>query len=354
MAEISYPFSADSAGGGQQMMSQAQWQYMSRMFSKDRVDYKLTNTNLNGSSIPFAASVATNTSVNIKAGRAFVGGFYYTLSTTQTVTIASNTGTLPRMDLIVIRADLATGSVNLAVVKGQAAATPKAPAVTRSYGGKWEMPLHQVNVPANSGSISLMNVMPFDTTEHVAVPWNAAYAGPMMENGTFLIDMDNNNTDYQTEYFQGRDGFVVTRDFSRTRSYTPSMVGIGNPATRIGRWRWIAPNTVWFSVYIASTSSSDLKISKGGWTCGVTLPQPASGKTGQIFAGHLDNNGSGSTTALPNFMSITAKVNRGGDTSTMWLYYPNPKTTTGGLDGLILFPRKGFLTISGVYESNKL
>ncbi|MEV5883087.1 hypothetical protein AB0L74_10270 [Streptomyces sp. NPDC052020] len=355
MAEISYPFSADSAGGGQQMMSQTQWQYMARAFGKDRVDFRLTATSIDGGQIPFRATITSGTTVNIAPGRAFVGGFYYTLTATQAVTITSNTSTLPRIDLIVLRADLGTGSVNLAVVKGQAAATPKPPALTRAYGGRWEMPLHQVTVPAASGALSLVNVMPFDTVEHVAIPWNAPYAGALLENGTFVMDMDSNNNDWQTEYFVGRDGFVPTRDFSKARTYTPSMVGIGNPATRQGRWRWIAPNAVWFSVYIASTSSSDLKLNKGNWTCGVTLPVPANAATGQIFTGHLDNNGDGHSTELPNFMSITAKVNRGNPTSTMYLYYPNKNySTNSGLDGLPLFPRKGYLTISGVYEAAKL
>jgi hypothetical protein len=112
---------------------------------------------------------------------------------------------------------------------------------------------------------------------------------------------------------------------------------------------------VWFSVHIASTSTSDLKIASTGWTYGVTLPVPANGATGQVFQGHMDNNGGGASPNLPNFVDIVAKTNRGGSTSTMYLYMPSANYTPDtGLDGITYFPRKGYITISGIYESNLL
>ncbi|MFB7027186.1 MULTISPECIES: hypothetical protein [unclassified Streptomyces] len=353
MAELSYPFNADNANGGSQIVSQAQWQSMARMWGGDRVDFQLTATSYGNTSLPFNATIVNGRTVQVSPGKAWVGGFYYTLTATQSVTIAANATTKARKDLIVLQADLSKSAVNLTVLTGTASATPVPPALRRQVGGLWEMPLYEVDAAANNGAITVSNRMPFDMPERVAFPWNAAPGASLLPRGAFSYDMDNNGGDIQTEAFNGRDGYVVTRHLGKSRTYTPNLVNIGNPATRMGRWRYIAPNMVWFSIYIASTSTADLKLSGNNWTYGVTLPVPANGSTGQVFPGHMTNNAAGASPSLPNFVDITAKVHRGGSQSTLWLYYPNRHYADNeGLDGLDLFPRKGSLTISGVYESN--
>ncbi|MEV5913375.1 hypothetical protein AB0M00_31345 [Streptomyces chartreusis] len=355
MAEISYPFNADNANGGSQIVSQAQWQSMARMWGGDRVDFQLTATSYGTTSLPFNASIVNGRTVQINAGKAWVGGFYYTLTSTLSVTVPNNSTTKPRKDLIVLQADMAKSAVNIVLVTGTAAATPVVPQPRRQVGGIWEMPLYEVDCAANNASISISGRMPFDVPGRAAYPWNTDTSAELLPRGSFVYDMDNNGGDTQKEAFKGRDGYVVTRHLGKSRTYTPSMVGIANPATRTGRWRWIAPNMVWFSLYIASTSTSDLKVSGDNWTYGVTLPVPANGSTGQVFSGLIDNNGTGASPNLPNFVDITAKTNRGGSTSTMNLYMPNANYTADtGLDGIQYFPRKGFLTISGIYEADQL
>ncbi|MGW1673296.1 hypothetical protein [Streptomyces sp. NPDC002324] len=352
MAEISYPFNEANANGGSQIVSQAQWQVMANMWGGDRVDFQLTASTYGNTSLPFNATIVNGRTVQISPGKAWVGGFYYSLTAQQSVTIPNNSTTKPRKDLIVLQADMAKSAVNLAIVTGTAAATPVAPTPRRQAGGLWEMPLYEVDAAANNASITISGRMPFNMPSRVAFPWNAQPSAALLPRGAFVYDMDNNGGDTQFEAFNGRDGYVVTRHFGKSKTYTPSMVNIGNPATRTGRWRWIAPNMVWFSVYIASTSTSDLKVTGDNWTYGVTLPVPANGATGQVFQGHMDNNGTGASPNLPNFVDITAKTNRGASTSTMFLYIPNPDYKPGwGLDGISYFPRKGFLTISGVYEA---
>jgi hypothetical protein len=351
--EISYPFAADSAGGGAQMVSQAQWQYLARIFGKDRVDFRLEQTSIDSFSLPFTAAVATNTSVTVSPGRALVGGFYYQLTATATVTIAANTGATGRTDLIVLRANMSTSSVNLAVVQGQPAASPKAPALTRTYGGVWEMPLHQVTVPANSAALSVVPIMPFDAPEHMAVPWNATSATSYQANGSFLIDMDSNNTDTQSEYWIGRDGNVVSRDLSKPRQYTPSLVNVNvdlPSANKVGRWRWIAPGMVYFSVYLNNDWEDTGPTRTGNSTVAVTLPTPATGTTGQVVKGVLRNpNYNG---GLPNVVEIHGEISQGSSGQTvMYLLYPNPTTTSEGLDGLRAIPPLSNVKISGVYEA---
>ena len=351
--EVSYPFAADSAGGGSQMVSQAQWQYLARTFAKDRVDFRLDQTSIDAFSLPFQASVTNGTTVTLQPGRALVGGFYYQLTAASTVTIAANSGSTGRIDLIVLRANMSTSSVNLAVVQGQPAATPKAPTLTKTYGGIWEMPLHQVTVPANSGALSLVPVMPFDGHETVAVPWNAVQAAAYRTNGSFLIDMDSNNTDTQSEYWVGRDGNVISRDLSKSRGYTPSLVNVDNDlpsANKTGRWRWIAPGMVYFSAYFVNDWEDGAPTRTGSNTVGFTLPTPASGATGQVVKGILRNpNYNG---GLPNIIEIHAEIGQSGSAqSTATLLYPNPTNTSEGLDGLRAIPPLSNLKISGVYEA---
>jgi hypothetical protein len=352
--EISYPFSADSAGGGSQMMSQLQWQYMARQFGKDRVDFRLTSTSLASSDLPFYAQVVNGTTVSIAPGRALVGGFFYQLTATQTLTIAANTGATGRIDLIVLRADLTAGAVNLKVVQGQPAASPKVPTLTKSYGGVWEMPLHQVIVPANSGALSLVNVMPFDFPEHFAAPWNVAQAAALQQVGTFAVDMDNNNTDTQTEYFVGRDGFVATRDLGKPRTYTPSLVNITGDvptANKIGRWRWISPGVVYFSAVVINDYEDTGPVRTGSSVIGLTLPVPASGGTGQVLNGVLSNPYYGG--GLPNLVEIHGLTAKSSSAQTVIsLYYPNASNLSEGMDGLRAIPPRSKLTISGVYEAS--
>ncbi|MGJ3559641.1 hypothetical protein ACR6C2_16850 [Streptomyces sp. INA 01156] len=141
--------------------------------------------------------------------------------------------------------------MNLAVKQGQAATNPKAPELTKEYGGVWEMPLYLVNVQANGGALSTTNVGPYDMAESVAVPWNIAHACPLQQNGTFVYDMDNNGTGGQTEYFRGRDGFVMSRHLGQSQSYRPNTLNAKSSLAadnRTGRWRYIAPGIVYFSL----------------------------------------------------------------------------------------------------------
>ncbi|MEU6765908.1 hypothetical protein ABZ916_25750 [Streptomyces sp. NPDC046853] len=353
MAEISFPFSADSAGGGQQMINQNQWQRISRMQGQDHIDYQLTAASLASNTLPFYATVVNNTTVRIKAGDAKVGGFYYQLTADQTVTIASNTGTTARIDLIVLRADLSAGSVNLKVKQGQPAATPVAPGLTRTPGGIWEMPLHQVTVPEKSGTLSTINVGPFDMAAPVAVPWNVPTAGPLQPVGTFVYDMDNNNTGGQNEYFVGQDAFVLTRSLGRSLKYTPNTFN-GNytlPAeNRFGRWRRIAPNTVLFSMTFIMYEDRGITASGSNWYIGATLPYPANNEVRQVLSGFVQNPGANG--GAPNAMSVTAHTQPGSNNLTLWR--PSYTNVAAGLDGLKSIPAGATLYISGTYETNEL
>jgi hypothetical protein len=353
MAEISYPFAADSSGGGTKMVSQAQWQLMAKMMGGDRVDFQLTSTNYAGNALPFWATIS-NGQVSIQPGNAFVGGFYYQLTSSIALNITPNTGAVPRTDLVVIRADLAAGSVNLAIVTGQPAPSPVTPAPTKTPNGRWEMPLYTLSVPANNGTVTATSIISYQVPGNVAVPWNASVTAPLLPVGTTFIDMDSNTNDVQTEWFRGRDASLEVRDYGKSRLYTPTVANAKSQtpvgqATRTGRWRWIAPNTVFFSVNIYTVSEIDIASTE--WHMGITLPVPACGKTGQIVSGHIYNgkmNG-----GLPNIIHVLGEIPSGGASSVLYLDYPSPNSTAAGYDGLGKLPAASELIISGVYEANK-
>ncbi|MFI9202637.1 hypothetical protein [Streptomyces sp. NPDC053048] len=351
MAEISYPFNADNANGGSAVVGQAQWQQMATMWGGDRVDFQLTGTS---GQLPFDARIVNGRSVEVTPGKAWVGGFYYQLTAAMSVTIAPNPTDRARRDLIVLQADIAKSSVNLAVLPGTPSATPVAPQPRRQPGGLWEMPLYEVHAAARDASIALDSRAPFNVPTPVAYPWNVTESAKLLPSGSFIYDMDTNGDDSQYEGWVGRDGYVITRHFGKSKTYTPSLVGGTNVATRQGRWRWIAPNVVWFSAYLENTASTDAKVSNGEWAYRLTLPVPANGRTGQVFTGHIDNNSSGGAASLPNFIHVVGKTNRGSTATQMYLFSPSTSSVASGMDGLGVIPRRGYLTISGVYEAAEL
>lgn len=355
MAELSYPFNADNANGGSQIVSQAQWQAMARMWTSDRVDFQLTATSYAPTALPFNATIVNGRTVQLGSGKAWVGGFYYTLTSTHSVTIANNSTIQPRKDLIVLQADMAKSAVNLAVLTGVAAASPIPPTLRRQVGGIWEMPLYEVDAPANNGPIALYDRMPFDIPGRVAYPWNAAPGAAMLPRGTFAIDMDNNASDTQTEYFIGRSGTTVTRDLGKSRPWTPGFVNaVSNVplVNRIGRWRWIAPGTVYFSASIeCDWPDRGVVLQSGKTQLGLTIPVPASGVTGQVLKGYIRNpNNNG---GLPNLVDITATILKSTtDQTVAYLNYPNTTSAAEGMDYLRTLPSMATLNVSGVYEAS--
>lgn len=323
-------------------MSQTQWQQMALMWRPDAVD-----ANASSSTLPFSATV-NGRAVEIRPGRAWVGGFYYQLTSALTLTIPSNSQVFGRKDLIVVQADMTKSSLNLAVVAGTSAPAPAAPRPRRQAGALWEMPLYEVDVPAKDGPVTLSFRFPCTTPPSVAFPWDAEASTALLPPGSMTLDMDANENGSQGEYFNGRDGLIATRTLGRSASYTP---GIANALVlpekyRTGRWRWIAPNTVFFSARIENPYPVAFQARQS--FLGITLPVPANNGTGQVLHGLLDNDAARDP-ALPNFVALTGRINPGA--SSVFFFYPSPTGTANGLDALVLFPRRGVLTISGTYEA---
>lgn len=351
MAEISYPFSADNVTtGATKAVSELDWQAMASMWGGDRVSHLLPHGNAPVSSVPFQPTVLSVTSVRIAPGRAWLGGFHYELTANQTVSLDPNSLNTGRIDLIVVRLDMSKPGANLAVRKGTNSATPVVPQPVRQAGAIWELPLVQVNVPANGGTITTSTRAPMMMPPSVGYPWNARDSLALTPAGTFGYDLDSNTDWSQNEMFHGRDGLVVTRTLGSSMEYTPELANGGGVAEKLGRWRWIAPGMVWVSIRLHNTSTTtDAKISGTNPAYGVSLPVPASGATGQTMHGMFEQ--PTAQGGLPNYTDLHGRIPKGGSTSSMIILYPNPANSAAGLDGLKIIPRRSAITFSGVYEA---
>lgn len=348
MPEKSYPFSDDSAGGGGKLVSQTQWQAMSHLWAIDCIDFSMVNSTYTAADMPLNVTLS-GSNVVVSPGSAWVGGFYYKLDTTLTIPAPTNTGSNPRTDLVVLRANLATGSVNIAIVTGQAAASPTEPAVTKTLGGIWEMPLMAITLAANNGTKTLGSRRAFRTPGTVQVPFSRPAVSLSLTPGTFTLDMDSNTSGGLEEGFRSYTGDMITRSLGPRQPYTPDLFTVTNKpveANRIGYWRYIAPGTVQFSVNIINTSSTAVT-STSGWFMGITLPVTPSLYCPTVVQGVLTNNEA--RDGLPNLVNIVGQTS---GTSGLALYYPNPTYLAEGLDGLTKIPGKSTLNISGVYETN--
>ncbi|NEB42548.1 hypothetical protein [Streptomyces sp. SID14515] len=355
MAEISYPFNADNATtGATKAVSEVQWQNMAHLWGGDRIDRSLSGQ-ASAAALPFSGKVVNVSTVQIGPGKAWVGGFYYELTSALNLTVAANTANTPRKDLVVIRADMSKPSVNLAVRKGTNAATPLEPAPVRQAGGVWEMPLYEISLPANGGLPVLASRGPYNIPDPVAFPWNTAPSAALMPKNTFAYDMDSNGPEEIAEYFNYSDKPRITRQLGPTRKYTPNLVNATalqqGLAVREGRYRWIGPSTVWFSMRIFARTI-DIKHSEASWYLGVSLPVAASAAVGQTFHGIVQNTGPrGPASGMPNYFQLTGWTPLGKATTTLILLYPNHKNLAAGLDGLPMLPGGSSLVISGVYEA---
>ncbi|MET9816867.1 hypothetical protein [Streptomyces sp. NPDC006355] len=326
-----------------------EWQNMAHLWASDRIDFQLTqNSTYAPTDLPFhTALVGAN--LVVQAGAAWVGGFYYRNDAPFSLPAPTNGSAMPRIDLVVLRADFASGAVNLALKTGLPAMHPVEPAVQRIVGGVWEMPIWAFELKANNGARTLLDRRRFDGPGHIWTPQNGADIGNSIPPGNFVVNMDAYNAGYQYEGFRGRDGFAITRHLGKRWEYTPNLftvTGLPPAANRKGYWRYIAPGTVQFSLEINNTSTKEVRTTTT--IIGFTLPVPASKTAPASFSGFLDNPEVRSE--MPNFVDIPARSTGG---SNAYLYYQNTTTLKQGLDGLRVIPGKSSLSVSGVYETNE-
>lgn len=97
--------------------------------------------------------------VQIAAGFAFVRGHVVDSTSSETRTLAASEAN-PRIDRVVLRLDPTANTINIVVLKGTAATSPVAPALTQTTTGIYDVPLARIAVPANA-----LNIVTADITD---------------------------------------------------------------------------------------------------------------------------------------------------------------------------------------------
>jgi hypothetical protein len=137
MAQTYFPF--DSGSGGS--VTELQWSKMARHWIANGVLQKTLNELQ-----VFADS--SGMQVKVKSGSAWIEGHFYESDAEETLPIAPADLSNPRVDRVIVRLDWAANLIELAVLQGIPAVTPKAPALTQNT-SRWEIGLAQVTVGAN-------------------------------------------------------------------------------------------------------------------------------------------------------------------------------------------------------------
>jgi hypothetical protein len=131
--------------------AQAQWyRYAPTWGPSGVIDSPTASASAGGLGLSFSGLTPT-----LAIGRAWVRGAGYEISgtaKTMTAVPANANATLSRRDRIVLRRDLAAGTVTLVLIQGTPLASPTPPALTQVETGQWDMPLFSFLVPPASGS----------------------------------------------------------------------------------------------------------------------------------------------------------------------------------------------------------
>lgn len=103
------------------------------------------------------ATPGNGLAVSVAAGSAWINGYRYENTDDLNLPLTTANGSNPRIDRIVVRLSQVSRSIQLAIVDGTPAATPSAPALTRTS-DVYELGIADVLIPAAATSIATNNI----------------------------------------------------------------------------------------------------------------------------------------------------------------------------------------------------
>lgn len=101
---------------------------------------------------------AIGLAVSVAAGSAWINGYHYENTDALNMPLATADGSDPRIDRVVVRLSQISRSIQIAIVSGTPAATPVAPALTRTS-DIYELGIADVLVPTAATSIIANNII---------------------------------------------------------------------------------------------------------------------------------------------------------------------------------------------------
>ena len=102
-------------------------------------------------------STANGLAISVAAGSAWINGYRYENTEDLNIPLTTANGSNPRIDRIVVRLSQISRTIQIAVVDGTPAATPAAPALTRTS-DIYELGIADVLVPTAATSIVANNI----------------------------------------------------------------------------------------------------------------------------------------------------------------------------------------------------
>ncbi|SDN05949.1 hypothetical protein [Acetanaerobacterium elongatum] len=103
------------------------------------------------------ATPGNGLAVSVAEGSAWINGYRYENTDDLNLPLTTANGSNPRIDRIVVRLSQVSRNIQLAVVDGTPAATPSAPALTRTS-DVYELGIADVLIPAAATSIATNNI----------------------------------------------------------------------------------------------------------------------------------------------------------------------------------------------------
>ena len=95
--------------------------------------------------------------ISVAAGSAWINGYRYENTGALSLPLTTANGSNPRIDRVVVRLNMISRSIHLAVVDGSPAATPSAPALIRTS-DVYELGIADVLIPAAATSVAANNI----------------------------------------------------------------------------------------------------------------------------------------------------------------------------------------------------
>jgi hypothetical protein len=154
--------------------------------------------------------------VTVKAGKAWINGYFYTNTSDLSITLATADGQLKRIDRIVIRWDLTSRTISAQVKSSAFSASPTAPALQRDA-DIYELALADILVPAGATAITQGNI----TDQRLNTELCGIVAGVVQQ-----IDTTAFNTQLQAWFEEYKD--LSLQDYNDLKSYMGSLKLLGD------------------------------------------------------------------------------------------------------------------------------
>ena len=237
----------DGASGGY-TMAELVYNWLKKTLIGDPTDEGV----LYGVDSDLAVSDGGGTQVNIAAGAAYVGGFFYYNTTTVNKTLDTPTAQ-NRIDRIVLRADWTAQTVRITVIKGTEGGG--APSLTQTEGTIWEISLAQVTVTTGGDLTNLTDervyLHPNFEVDTAMIRDQAVTTAKLPDSAISTAKLANDSVDdtkagNRVPQFYRRQGGSAT-DWSTvgTTTYTPDAVRMQGGAKR---WSGAGASSGYFSI----------------------------------------------------------------------------------------------------------